>query len=96
MSGSLVVLTPTTDMFKTKAIVATVAARPLAGLSQNPSELDLFLSPEDREVDPSCEYVMVEDRGGFYEAHKHTMLGLQKMMGEPYVLSSTSNSLAVN
>lgn len=78
------VLTPANDMFKSKAVVATVAARPLAALNQDPPEIDLFIArAEELEVDPATEWVMVEDRGGLYEAHRHTMLALQKMMREP-------------
>lgn len=85
ISGSLVVLTPRDDMFQTKAIVATVAARPLAALEQNPPEIDLFIARADEhELDPAQEFVMVEDRGGLYEAHRHTLLALQRMMREPF------------
>ena len=71
-------------MFKTKAIVATVAARPLAMLGQNPPEIDLFIArAEEQELDPAVEWVMVEDRRGLYEADRHTMLALQRMMKEP-------------
>ena len=80
----MVVLTPANDMFQSKAVVATVAARPLAALNQDPPEIDLFIArAEEMEVDPAIEWVMVEDRGGLYEAHRHTMLALQKMMREP-------------
>ncbi|KAK6392349.1 hypothetical protein LTR65_003805 [Meristemomyces frigidus] len=88
ISGSLVVLTPADDAFKTKAIVATVAARPLQGLQQNPPEIDLFITrPEEMELDPAMEFVMVEERTGFYEADRHTLLALQKMMREPFPLA---------
>ncbi|KAI7471869.1 P-loop containing nucleoside triphosphate hydrolase protein [Hortaea werneckii] len=88
ISGSLVVLTPAQDMFKSKAIVATVAARPLDGLNLNPSEIDLFIPrAEEMELDPAMEFVMVEERTGFYEADRHTLLALQKMTGEPFPLS---------
>ena len=71
-------------MFQSKAVVATVAARPLAALNQDPPEIDLFIArAEEMEVDPAIEWVMVEDRGGLYEAHRQTMLALQKMMREP-------------
>jgi len=54
LTGSLVVLTPVNDMFATKAVVATVAARPLAALQQNPPEIDLFIArPDDFEIDPA-------------------------------------------
>ena len=83
ISGSLVVLTPSNDMFSTKAIVATVAARPLTGLQQNPPEIDLFFArPEELQVDPAVEYVMIEDRGGLFEADRHTLTALQHMMKE--------------
>ncbi|KAK5123677.1 hypothetical protein LTR85_002313 [Meristemomyces frigidus] len=88
ISGSLVVLSPADDAFKTQAIVATVAARPLQGLQQNPPEIDLFIArPEEMELDPAMEFVMVEERTGFYEADRHTLLALQKMMREPFPLS---------
>lgn len=82
--GSLVVLTPVNDMFKHKAVVAIVAARLLSALEQDPPELDLFIArAEELEIDPAVEWVMVEDRRGLYEAHRHTLLALQKMMREP-------------
>ena len=77
-------MTPADDMFQKKAIVATVAARPLTGLQNNPPEIDLFVArAEDLEIDPAMEFVMVEERTGFYEADRHTLLALQKMMREP-------------
>lgn len=83
MSGSLVVLTPIDDMFSTKAIVATVIARPLAGLSQSPPEIDLlFAVNEDLNIDPAQEYVMVEERSAYYEASKHTLNAIQHIMHE--------------
>ena len=79
-------LTPANDMFKKKAVVATVAARPLSALEHDPPEVDLFIArAEELEIDPAVEWVMVEDRRGLYEAHRHTMLALQKMMREEYV-----------
>ncbi|KAK0863231.1 hypothetical protein LTR87_016287, partial [Friedmanniomyces endolithicus] len=88
VSGGLVVLTPTTDMFQKRAIVATVAARPLELLDSNPPEIDLYIArPEDMEIDPAVEWIMVEDRSGFYEADKHTLVALQRMMREPFPLA---------
>lgn len=84
ITGSLVVLTPANDMFQKKAIVATVAARPVSALEQDPPEVDLFFAQAlEIEIDPAVEWLMVEDRSGLYEAHRHTMLALQKMMREP-------------
>lgn len=74
-------------MFQRRAIVAVVAARPLAGLEQNPPEIDITFLSEELEIDPSIEYVMIEDRGGLYEANRHTLLALQHMMTEPFPLS---------
>ena len=80
-------LTPANDMFKTKAIVAVVAARPLVALQQHPPEIDLFFArSEELEIDPAIEYVMVEDRTSFYEASRHTLLALQRMASEPFPL----------
>lgn len=88
ISGSLVVLTPASDMFKTKAIVATVAARPLAALTQDPPEIDLFVARAgDLEIDPAMKFVMVEERSGYYEAERHTLLALQKMATEKFPMA---------
>ena len=76
-------LTPTTDMFQKRAIVATVAARPLELLDSNPPEIDLYIArPEDMEIDPAVEWIMVEDRSGFYEADRHTLVALQRIVSE--------------
>jgi len=78
------VLTPKTDMFQKRAIVATVAARPLELLDLNPPEIDLYIArSQQMEIDPAVEWIMVEDRSGFYEADKHTLVALQRMMREP-------------
>jgi helicase required for RNAi-mediated heterochromatin assembly 1 len=83
ITGSIVALSPRDDMFRTKCIVAVVAARPLIQLEQNPPCIDLFFArPDDLEVDTNIEYVMVEERSGFFEAQRHTMTALQKMMRE--------------
>ncbi|SLM34912.1 P-loop containing nucleoside triphosphate hydrolase [Lasallia pustulata] len=66
ITGTMVALTPAEDMFKEVCRVAVVAARPLAGVSQNPPEIDIFFAdPEDFEIDPQQEWVMVEARVGF-------------------------------
>ncbi|KAE9974000.1 hypothetical protein BLS_003320 [Venturia inaequalis] len=83
LTGSIIALTPSSDMFQTKCIIAVIAARPLEGLRQNPPEIDLFLDPEQLEIDPMMEFTMVEERSSFFEADRHTMKALQKMMSEP-------------
>jgi helicase required for RNAi-mediated heterochromatin assembly 1 len=83
-----VALSPTDDAFQTKCILATVAARPLSALEQNPPEIDLFFArPEDQEVDPMQKWIMVECRTSFFEASRHTLLALQHLMREPFPLS---------
>jgi helicase required for RNAi-mediated heterochromatin assembly 1 len=81
-------LSPTDDAFQTKCILATVAARPLSALEQNPPEIDLFFArPEDQEIDPMRKWTMVECRASFFEASRHTLLALQHLMREPFPLS---------
>lgn len=83
ISGSMVALSPASDMFQTRCKVAVVAARPLSGVQQSPAEIDLyFATPEEIEMDPQVEWVMVEARTGYFEAHRHTLMALQKLMRE--------------
>ena len=73
-------------MFQKKAVVATVAARPIDLVLSNPPEIDLIIAnPEEEEIDPALEWVMIEDRSSLYAASQHTLLALQHMMREPYV-----------
>ena len=63
--------------------VVVVAARPLAGLLQTPPTIDIyFAAPDEIEIDPQQEWVMVEARQGFYEAYRHTLQALQKISHE--------------
>jgi helicase required for RNAi-mediated heterochromatin assembly 1 len=88
ITGSLVALSPVEDAFQTSCVLATVAARPLSALDQNPPEIDLFFArPEDQEIDPLKKWMMVECRASFFEASRHTMLALQHLMREPFPLS---------
>jgi len=88
ITGNMIVLTPAKDMFKKVCKVAIVAARPLAGLQQSPAQIDLFFAtPEEIEVDPQVEWVMVEARTGYFEAYRHTLLALQRLMRERFPLS---------
>ena len=64
-------------------MVAVVAARPLEGVTKTPPEVDLFFAHlEDMDFDPLKEWVMVESRSGYYEAHRHTMIALKKLSRE--------------
>jgi helicase required for RNAi-mediated heterochromatin assembly 1 len=84
ITGTLVALSPADDHFQTKCILATVAARPLSALNQNPPEIDLFFArPEDVEIDPTRKWIMVESRSSFFEASRYTLMALQHMMREP-------------
>ncbi|KAH8712271.1 P-loop containing nucleoside triphosphate hydrolase protein [Phaeosphaeriaceae sp. PMI808] len=88
ITGTLVALSPTDDAFQTTCIFAVVAARPIAALQQNPPEIDLFFArPEEQEIDPTKKWVMVECRGSFFEASRHTLRALQHLMREPFPLS---------
>jgi helicase required for RNAi-mediated heterochromatin assembly 1 len=83
ISGSVVALTPTQDMFEKICRVAVVAARPLAGVQQNPPEIDIFFAtPDQIELDPQQEWVMVECKDGYFEGSRHTLCALQKMTSE--------------
>ncbi|KAL5117011.1 hypothetical protein ACEQ8H_005097 [Pleosporales sp. CAS-2024a] len=88
ITGSLVALSPSDDAFKTKCVLAVIAARPLSALEQNPPEIDLFFArPEEQEIDPMKKWIMVECRSSFFEASRHTLMALQHMMREPFPLS---------
>ncbi|KAH7361156.1 P-loop containing nucleoside triphosphate hydrolase protein [Pyrenochaeta sp. MPI-SDFR-AT-0127] len=88
ITGTLVALSPADDAFQTQCVLATVAARPLSALDQNPPEIDLFFArPEDQEIDPMRRWIMLECRASFFEASRHTLLALQHMMREPFPLS---------
>lgn len=83
MTGSLVALS--SDNFHKSCIVAIVAARDINKLSMNPPKIDLvFADPRTIEIDSRVEYVMVENRNGFFEAQRHTMLALKKMTQETF------------
>jgi helicase required for RNAi-mediated heterochromatin assembly 1 len=72
IAGTLVALSPTKDMFKTKCIVAVVAARPMDLIQEDPPKLDLFFANhEDIDLDPSIEYFMVEERTSFFESVRY-------------------------
>lgn len=83
ITGSMVALTPAKDMFKKICRIAIVAARPLAGVQQNPCEIDLFFAtPDQIEIDPQEEWVMVECRDAYFEGSRHTLRSLQKIANE--------------
>ncbi|KAL9033633.1 MAG: hypothetical protein Q9214_007420, partial [Letrouitia sp. 1 TL-2023] len=88
LPGSLVALTPANDMFQTICKVAVIASRPLAGVQQNPPEVDIYFAcPGEIEIDPQQEWVMVESAIGYFEAQRHTLKSLQKMAGEVFPMA---------
>lgn len=84
LQGTLIALTSIHDMFQTICKVGIVAARPLVGVQNNPPEVDIFFgSPDELEIDPQQEWVMVESSVGYFEAYRHTLTSLQKLATEP-------------
>lgn len=79
MPGTLVAISPKSDNFRTICLVATVAQRPYReGLDKNPPEIDIVWADVNQSIiDPDMDLVMVEARVGYYEAVRHTLVGLQ-------------------
>ncbi|KEF61299.1 uncharacterized protein A1O9_02864 [Exophiala aquamarina CBS 119918] len=93
-SGSIVALIRKKDKMVdfSGVITAIVAARPLAGVLCEPPEIDIYFGrPEDIQVDPQEEWIMIEAKQGYFEAYRHTLQALQKLHQEKYLhlLSST-------
>jgi helicase required for RNAi-mediated heterochromatin assembly 1 len=81
--GTIVALSPRSDLFRTICKVAVVGARPIHGLEQNPPQIDLFWGDyQDAEFDPMEEYVMLESRSGYFEAYRHMLVAMQKLTTE--------------
>ncbi|KUM65699.1 hypothetical protein ACN42_g1364 [Penicillium freii] len=92
--GTIVALTPKRNAFSSKCVVAVVACRLLEAVEKDPPEVDLFLaSPDDIEVDPQQEWIMVEARAGYFEANRHTLTALQKLSKESFPLNEQICSL---
>jgi helicase required for RNAi-mediated heterochromatin assembly 1 len=82
----MIALTPSNDNFKTKCIIGIVAARPLDNVKATPSMVDIFFArPDEVEVDPQQEFMMIEARSGYYEGLRHTLKALQKLHQEKFV-----------
>jgi helicase required for RNAi-mediated heterochromatin assembly 1 len=57
----------------------------MVGLEQNPPQIDLFWGDtRDAEFDPCQEYIMIESRSGYFEASRHMLVAMQKLMTERY------------
>ncbi|KAI4288743.1 MAG: hypothetical protein L6R35_001997 [Caloplaca aegaea] len=86
--GTLIALSTAQDIFKTVCKIGVVAARPLSGVQLNPPEIDVFFgSPDEIEIDPQQEWIMVESSIGYFEAYRHTLLSLQKLASESFPLA---------
>ena len=69
-AGTLVALTYADDGFKTFCKIGIVAARPLSGVALNPPQIDIFFGePQEIEIDPQQEWLMVESRNGKFIIH---------------------------
>lgn len=77
--GSIVALSPKDDKFKKICKVASIAQRPYRdGLDQDPPLVDLlWADPNDAVLDPNLEMVMIESRSAYFEAARHSLVGLQ-------------------
>ncbi|KAG9231336.1 P-loop containing nucleoside triphosphate hydrolase protein [Amylocarpus encephaloides] len=89
MQGSLVALSTTNDNFQSICKILVVAARPVIGLEQNPPQVDLFWGDnKDMSFDPAQEYIMVEARSSYFEASRHMLEAIQKLMNERFSLEN--------
>lgn len=80
--GTLVAISTAADQFRNVCMIATVAQRPyMDGLDQRPPLVDIvWADPSQAVVDPELELIMVESRTGYFEAVRHTLVGLQKAL----------------
>ncbi|KAH8660848.1 P-loop containing nucleoside triphosphate hydrolase protein, partial [Tricladium varicosporioides] len=90
MQGNLVALSPQSDCFQTICKIAVIAARPLVGgLDQNPPQVDLFWGDsKDLVIDPAEQYFMIEARSSYFEASRHMLEAMQKLLTERFSLAS--------
>ena len=83
VAGTIVALSPHSDAFASICKICIVADRPIEGLEQNPPQIDLFWGDiDDAAFDPLDKYIMVEARSGYFEASRHMLVALQKLMTE--------------
>lgn len=77
--GTLVALSPASDGFKTICMPAIISDHRIRdGLDQSPPTIHFqWANPQDAVMDPTQELVMIEPRYGYFEAVRHTMVGLQ-------------------
>ncbi|EXJ91056.1 hypothetical protein A1O1_04163 [Capronia coronata CBS 617.96] len=90
-SGSIVALVRAKDKLTDLSglVVGVVAARPLAGVLCQPPQIDIYFGrPEDVQIDPQEEWLLIEAKQGYFEAYRHSLRALQKLSQEPFPLSS--------
>ena len=99
-TGSMVALSPASDRFQSKCIVAVVASRlPSALEVRYPSKPSIRIyvgNPKQLEIDPQEEFIMVEAISGYWEAYRHTYQAMKKLHGETFPLSEHIISLQTN
>lgn len=79
----MVALSPAKDCFKSRCVIAIVAARPVEQVKRHPPLVDLyFANPDEAYFDPQQEWIMVQPRTGYLESVRHTMRTLQLMNDE--------------
>ncbi|KAI1778728.1 P-loop containing nucleoside triphosphate hydrolase protein [Hypoxylon cercidicola] len=77
--GSLVALSTAADCFKTICMPAIISDHSIRdGLDQNPPTIHFqWANNNDAVMDPNQELVMIESRFGYFEAVRHSMVGIQ-------------------
>lgn len=99
-NGSLLAVSPVSDMFKTQVFPATVAARPLSLLNGKVPEVDLYF-PYNVVFDPAVEYMIIEESSSYFESTRDNMMVLQRMTIESfklarYLIDPQANALVQN
>ncbi|KAI0105353.1 P-loop containing nucleoside triphosphate hydrolase protein [Hypoxylon sp. NC0597] len=77
--GTLVAISTASDCFKTICMPAIISEHRIRdGLDQNPPTIHFqWANLDDAIMDPNQELVMIETRSGYFEAVRHSMVGLQ-------------------
>ncbi|KAI1137668.1 P-loop containing nucleoside triphosphate hydrolase protein [Hypoxylon sp. FL0543] len=77
--GTLVAISTASDCFQTICMPAIISEhRVRDGLDQNPPTIHFqWANLDDAVIDPNEELVMIESRSGYFEAVRHSMVGLQ-------------------
>ncbi|POS84017.1 hypothetical protein EPUL_003631 [Erysiphe pulchra] len=90
LQGSIVALSNSNNLFKTDCRIAVVAGRSIeGGLDQSPPTIDLFFGDNEKiELDPHEKYVMLEAREGYFEASRHMLIAMQKLVTEKFPLQN--------